>query len=89
MGNKVMVAGPGFVNPLFDAGELEITGRNTGRIALTHGYGSYGEPVRCVRARYGKITEVWLGASKLLPAARVAREMEARYEKPARKRKPR
>jgi CubicO group peptidase (beta-lactamase class C family) len=87
MGNKVMLAGPGFVNPLFDAGEVEITGRNTGRIALTHGYGSYGEPVRCVRAKSGRITEVWLGASKLLPAAKVAREMEARYEKKSRKRR--
>jgi CubicO group peptidase (beta-lactamase class C family) len=82
MGGKVMVAGPGFVNPLFDAGELEITGRNTGRIALTHGYGSYGEKVACVRATSGKITEVWLGGSKLLPATKVAREMEARYGTP-------
>jgi CubicO group peptidase (beta-lactamase class C family) len=81
MGNKVMVAGPGFVNPLFDAGELEITGRNTGRIALTHGYGSYGEKVACVRAKSGRIIEVWLGGSKLLPATKVAREMEARYGK--------
>lgn len=88
MGNKVMVAGPGFLNPLFDASELEITGRNTGRIAVATGYGSHGEPVRCVRAKSGRITEVWLGGGKLLPAAKVAREMEARYgEKQTRKRR--
>ena len=88
MGNKVMVASPGFVNPLFDASELEITGRTTGRIAVTNGYGSFGEPVRCMRAKSGKITEVWLGGGKLQPAARVAREMEARYGRnPARKRR--
>lgn len=51
MGDKVMAAGPGFLNPLLDAGEIEITGRNTGRIALANGYGSHGEPVRCVRAK--------------------------------------
>lgn len=83
MGDKVMVATPGFWNPLMDASELEITGRNTGRIALAGGYGSHGEGVRCVRAKSGKITEVWLAATRLLPAARVAREMEARYGKRA------
>jgi CubicO group peptidase (beta-lactamase class C family) len=87
MGNKVMVASPGFVNPLFDAGELEITGRTTGRIALTHGYGSYGEPVRCVRAKSGRLTELGLAGTKLLSAVQVAREMEARYGKPVRKRR--
>ena len=79
MGNKVMVAAPGVVNPLLDAGEIEITGRTAGRIALANGYGSHGERVRCVRARSGRIVEMWLGATQYLPAARVAREMTARY----------
>jgi CubicO group peptidase (beta-lactamase class C family) len=79
MGNKVVAANPGFLNPLFDAGEVEITGRNTGRIALANGYGSHGESVRCVRAKSGKIVEIWLAATKLLPATKVAREMQARY----------
>lgn len=88
MGNKVVTASPGFLNPLFDASELEITGRNTGRIAAATGYGSHGEPVRCVRGRSGRITEVWLGGSQLRPARQVAREMEKRYgKKPARKRR--
>jgi CubicO group peptidase (beta-lactamase class C family) len=81
MGNKVVAATPGFLNPLFDAGEIEITARNAGRIALANGYGSHGESVRCRRAKSGKIVEIWLAATKLLPAAKVAREMEARYEK--------
>jgi len=91
MGNKVIAVGPGFLNPMLDAAEIEITGRNAGRIAQTTGYGSQGEPVRCVRAKSGKIVEVWLGATKFLPAARVAREMEARYGTSAsgRKRAPR
>jgi len=83
MGNKVMAVGPGFLDPMLDAAEIEITGRNAGRIAQTNGYGSQGEPVRCVRARSGKIVELWLGATKFLPAAKVAREMQVRYGPPA------
>jgi hypothetical protein len=41
MGNKVVVTGPWLLNPLFDAGEIEITGR----IALANGYSSRGELV--------------------------------------------
>jgi CubicO group peptidase (beta-lactamase class C family) len=90
MGNKVVVVGPGFLNPVLDAAEIEITGRNTGRIAVANGYGSHGEPVRCARMKSGKIAEIWLAATKLLPAAKVAREMEARYtrgDKRARRRR--
>jgi len=83
MGDKVIIVGPGLWSPLLDAGEIKVTGRNTGRIALANGYGSHGEPVRRVRAKSGRITELWLAATKLLPAAKIAREMEARYGKPA------
>ena len=82
MGDKVLMASPGFINPLFDASEITITGRDTGRIALNSGYRSHGEPMRCKRTRSGRITEVWLGAAELLPAGRIARELEARYDKP-------
>ena len=87
MGKNVLAVAPGFLNPVLDAGEIEITGRNMGRIARTNGYGSFGEPVRCVRDKSGKIVEIWLAASKYLPAAKVAREMEARYGKPAPRRR--
>jgi len=83
MGNKVLVVGPGFINPIGDAGELEITARDQGRFAVADGYSSYGEPVRRVRDRAGKVTEVWLAASKMLPEAKVAKEMQARYGTPA------
>jgi len=36
-----------------------------------------------VRAKSGKIVEIWLGATKLLPATKVAREIETRYAKRA------
>ncbi len=87
MGNKVVVAAPGFINPLVDAGEIAITGRNSGRVALGGGYGSHGESVRCRRTKSGRISELWLAASKFLPAAKVAREMEKRYARPAKKKR--
>ena len=85
MGDKVLTIMPGFPSPFTDADEIAVSGRNTGRIALANGYGSHGEPVRCLRAKSGQITALWLGASKLLPAARAAREIEARYGKRVRR----
>jgi CubicO group peptidase (beta-lactamase class C family) len=80
-GDKVLVASPGLINPLADAGELEITGRTTGRIALAAGFGSHGEPVRCARTKSGKLTELKIAGTKFLSADKMAREMEARYGK--------
>ena len=88
MGNKVLAIAPGYINPFPEASEIEITGRSSGRIAIAPGFGNHGEPVRCTRAASGKITEIWLAGTKLLPAGKMAREMEARYVKRAgRKRK--
>ena len=51
------------------------------RIAVADGYSSHGEPVRRVRNRSGKVAELWLAATKLLPEDKVAKEIEARYAK--------
>jgi D-alanyl-D-alanine carboxypeptidase len=66
---------------LADAGELEITGRAAGRIALAPGFGSHGEPVHCRRTKSGKITAVKIAGTTFSSADKVAREMEARYGK--------
>jgi hypothetical protein len=79
MGDKVLVASPGFINPLADAAELEIAGRTTGRIALAPGFGSHGEPVHCRRTKSGKITALNIAGTTFLSADKLAREMEARY----------
>jgi len=79
MGNKVLAMAPGFINPVGDAAEIDITGRDHGRFAVADGYSSYAEPVRRVRNASGTVVEVWLAAGKLLPEGRVAKEMEARY----------
>jgi hypothetical protein len=81
MGDEVLVAVPGMWAPFSNASELRITGRCEGRITLAGGYGSHGEPVRCVRKRSGKIAELWLSATKLVPEDELAAEMTARYER--------
>jgi hypothetical protein len=86
MGDKVIWVAPGFINPMTDAGEITVSGRTRGKITVADGYGSYGEPVRCVRDKSGKIVEFFAPATRLLPAAKVAREMKVRYGKRARKR---
>jgi len=79
MGGKVVVASTASLNPMLGAGEIEVTGRNTGRFLSADTYGSHGEPVRCVRGKSGKINEIWLAATKLVPAPELARELQARY----------
>jgi D-alanyl-D-alanine carboxypeptidase len=79
MGDKVLWVAPGFSSPMTDAGEIAVIDRHRGKIVRGDGYGSYGEPVRCVRSKSGRITEFWSPATRFLPAAKVAREMEARY----------
>jgi CubicO group peptidase (beta-lactamase class C family) len=79
MGDGVRVAVPAFLNPLADASEITVTGRDKGRISRAHGYASHGEPVRRVRGASGKVTALWLGGAELVPEQRLAREIEARY----------
>jgi CubicO group peptidase (beta-lactamase class C family) len=79
MGDKVLALTPSLNNPVLDAPEIEITGRDQGHFAVADGYSTYGEPVRRVRNRSGKVVEVWLAASKLLPERQVANEIERRY----------
>jgi hypothetical protein len=81
-GNKVLVVAPGLNDPFGDAAELKLTGRDQGRISLADGYSSHGEPVRRVRSGSGRVVELWLAASKLVPEGRLANEMQARYGKP-------
>ena len=80
MGTRVMVAAPWAWNPMLDAAELHIERRDRGTIAVCGGYGSPGESVRRIRNKSGRVTELWLGPASMQPEARVASEMERRYE---------
>ena len=65
---KVLVAMPALFNPLLDASEVR-----GGRIVLAGGYASHGEPARLGR------NELWLGGTRYVREAALAREMRSRY----------
>jgi CubicO group peptidase (beta-lactamase class C family) len=79
LGDIVLIANPHFGKPFLDVPEVEITDWDRGRIVSDGGSGSYGEPVGRVRDADGAVTEIWLAATKLLPEAAVAVEIEERY----------
>jgi CubicO group peptidase (beta-lactamase class C family) len=79
IGNRVIAAIPQLINPFMDTTEIEVTGRDTGRIALAGGYASHGETVRRTRNKAGTVTDVWIAGSRLKPENAVAAEMERRY----------
>jgi CubicO group peptidase (beta-lactamase class C family) len=86
MGNHVIVANPHALNPFMDATEIEVTGRDTGRISLAAGYASHGQAVRRTRNKAGSVTDIWLAGGNLKPEKSLAAEMERRYA--PRKRRP-
>ncbi|TQF38793.1 beta lactamase [Bradyrhizobium sp. UNPF46] len=85
-GNRVLVANPQFINPFMDAAEIEVTGRDTGKLAWAAGYSSHGEPVRRIRDKRGKVSDIWIAGANLKPEGVVAKEIARRY--PPRKRRP-
>ncbi len=79
MGNVVVAANPHLGNPFIDATEIEITGRDTGRIVLATGYGSHGEPVRRTRSKAGGVTDIWIAGINVKREKAAAVEIERRY----------
>jgi CubicO group peptidase (beta-lactamase class C family) len=79
LGDRVVVANPNFINPFMAATEIEVTGRDTGRISLASGYASHGETVRRIRNKAGTVTDVWLAGIHVKPEKTLAAEIERRY----------
>ncbi len=78
MGERVFAATPGMLNPFADAGEIEVTGKDVGRIAEANGLSSPGEPARLLRNKAGKVTALQYGGVKLVTEANLAAEMRRR-----------
>ncbi|MEN3288135.1 MAG: hypothetical protein V7634_2435 [Bradyrhizobium sp.] len=87
MAKQVLVANPQLLNPFMDSARIEVTGRDTGRIAEAAGYSSHGEPVRRVRSKPGTVSDIWLGGAHLRPARAVRADMERKYPKRRARRK--
>jgi len=83
VGDKVLAANPAFLNPFLDASEIVVTARDRGRIALAGGFASHGEEVRLGRNRRRKVTEVVFAGMTMSSEARIASEIQARYERRA------
>lgn len=79
MGDTVLVASPALSNPFADSSALSINGKDAAVITTASGFGSYGEGARLVRNRSGKVTEVWLAATRLRNERAMALEMRKRY----------
>ena len=82
MGDKVLLAAPNQPDPFLNVPELALTGPDTARIAQAGAFASYGEPVRRVRGRAGRVTELRIAGSAALPEAALATELLARYGRP-------
>jgi hypothetical protein len=79
MGDQVIAGNPHLINPFLDAAEIEITGRDKGRIVSATGYSSHGEPVRRSRNKAGAVTDIWLAGAHVKREKALAAEMERRY----------
>lgn len=79
MGNKVLLATPGTTNPFLKVTELKVTGADKAHIVQAGAFDHFGEPVRRVRGKGGKVTELHIAGSKLVPETALAKELAARY----------
>jgi D-alanyl-D-alanine carboxypeptidase len=73
---RVLVANPGLANPMLDASQIEVQGKDRGQITLAGGFAFHGEPARLERDARGRINGLWLGGMRLAPAADVARSLK-------------
>ena len=80
LGNKVVVANPQAWNPFLNATEIEVTGRDKGRVSLDSGYGNQGEAIGRRRNKAGEVVEIQFAGAKLLPEGALAEEMRKRYQ---------
>ncbi|HEY2248395.1 MAG TPA: serine hydrolase domain-containing protein [Bradyrhizobium sp.] len=77
-GNRVLVANPHMPNPFMDSIEIEVTGRDTGRIAWASGYDSHGEDVRRVRGKRA-ITDIWLAGRNFKRQSALGATLKRKY----------
>lgn len=79
--HKVLIAAPALFNPLMDATEVEVTGRDKARIAMANGFMNHGEAVARLRDGRGRIAAIHFAGGKLVSEAALRREVIQRYEK--------
>ncbi len=75
----VLVCNPALPNPLQDASEVAVTGRDAGTIRLAGGFANHGEGARLLRDGSGPVAEVQLGGTRYVAEAALAAELTDRY----------
>lgn len=85
--DRVIVATPGFFNPLMDAGEIAVRRKDRGNIVLANGYANHGEQAALLRRADGKVKALQLAGFQLLPEAAMARQVQKTFGA-TRRRKP-
>jgi CubicO group peptidase (beta-lactamase class C family) len=79
IGNRVLAANPHFASPLMDATEIEVTGRDNGKIVSASGYGSHGELVHRSRNKRGAVTDIWIAGANIKSEKALTAEIARRY----------
>ena len=74
-GARVLLANPGLHNPVLDASEIDVTGRDHGQVVQAGGFANHGEPVRLVRDARRRITHLWHGGMRLETEAATRRAL--------------
>ncbi|WP_426958923.1 serine hydrolase domain-containing protein [Muricoccus radiodurans] len=80
--DRVLIALPGFWNPVGEVAEIAVEAPDRGRIVQTNGFGSQGEPVELVRGPDGAVSAVTLAGGLALPEAEHAAALRDRYRHP-------
>jgi CubicO group peptidase (beta-lactamase class C family) len=79
VGDRVVLASPGLINPVLKMPELTATGVDAGQITYAGGFGSFGEPAALIRDAGGTVIEVRIAGSRLVPERDLAAELVGRY----------
>ncbi len=80
-GDRVLLASPGQLNPLADAGIVKVLGRDRGQIESDGGFGNHGEEVRLERTPKGAVRSVIHAGTKLVSERKHKADLQRRYRK--------
>lgn len=78
LGDRVLVALPGFWNPVGDVAEIAASG-DEGRVVIANGFGNVGETVRLVRDGAGAVVGFDFGGARYVAEAEHAAGLRGRY----------
>ncbi|WP_374562542.1 serine hydrolase domain-containing protein [Ideonella sp.] len=84
VGGKVLIANPNLPNPMQDASQVvpdarRQGGTDSGLITLAGGFANHGERARIERDARDRVTQAWVGGTRLVSEAKAAKELAARY----------